>query len=369
MPRPVRELHPGAWWLWALGLAAAATATTNPWLLLLFVATAALTVALRRTAHPWATSFRLYVVFAIVIVVVRVGFRILLGGGVGTDVLLDLPTIPLPEWVAGLQLLGPVTRESLLAALYDGLRLGTIVICVGAANSLANPKRLLKSMPPALYEIGTSVVVAVALLPQLADSLRRVRAARQLRGLPGGRFRRLRGVVVPVMEDALERSIALAAGMDARGYGRTGNLTRGRRTTTGALMLTGLVGICVGIYAVLDQTAPRWVLVAGLLVGLALAAAGFWSAGRNVQRTRYRPEQWAVEDVVVALSGLATAVLTLGWLRADPTMLNPSLDVTPMLTPAALLVGMTGLVAAVVSPPPEPAPVVEKEEVHRARAA
>ena len=135
---------------------------------------------------------------------------------------LDLPQIPLPDWVAGIQLLGPVTLESLLAGLYDGMRLATIVICVGAANALANPKRLLKSMPPALYEIGTAIVVAVALLPQLADSLRRVRAARQLRGVPGGRIGRLRGIVVPVMEDALERSMSLAAGMDARGYGRAG---------------------------------------------------------------------------------------------------------------------------------------------------
>ena len=93
--------------------------------------------------------------------------------------LLDLPTIPLPDWVAGIRLLGPLTLESFLAGLYDGMRLATIVICVGAANALANPKRLLKSMPPALYEIGTAIVVAVALLPQLADSLRRVRAARR----------------------------------------------------------------------------------------------------------------------------------------------------------------------------------------------
>ncbi len=369
MPRPVRELHPGAWWLWALGLATAATATTNPWLLLLVMATAALTVSLRRTTHPWAMSFRLYVVFALVIVVVRVGFRILLGGGVGSHVVVDLPAIPVPDWVAGLQLLGPVTRESLLVALYDGLRLGAIVVCVGAANSLANPKRLLKSMPPALYEIGTSVVVAVALLPQLADSLRRVRAARQLRGLPGGRFRRLRGIVVPVMEDALERSIALAAGMDARGYGRSGNLTRGRRATTGALLLTGLVGICVGVYAVLDQTAPRWLSVTGMLLGLTLAGAGFFSAGHNVQRTRYRPERWAVEDVLVAASGLATAVLTVGWLSADPSLLNPAVDAVPALTVGALLVPLTGLVAAVVAPPPEPAVPVEQGEVPHARAA
>ena len=54
-------------------------------------------------------------------------------------VLVDLPEIPLPDWVAGVRLLGPMTLESVLAGLYDGMRLATIVICVGAANSLANP--------------------------------------------------------------------------------------------------------------------------------------------------------------------------------------------------------------------------------------
>ncbi|WP_378193649.1 hypothetical protein [Actinoallomurus acaciae] len=28
-----RDLHPGAWWLWTLGLVTAANRTTNPWLL------------------------------------------------------------------------------------------------------------------------------------------------------------------------------------------------------------------------------------------------------------------------------------------------------------------------------------------------
>ena len=140
----------------------------------------------------------------------------------GAVVLLDLPAVPLPGWVAGVTLLGPLTRESLLAGLYDGLRLATIVICVGAANSLANPKRLLRSVPPALYEIGTALVVAVTVLPQFADSVRRVRAAQALRAGESGRVARLRRLLVPVLEDALERSLALAAGMDARGYGRAG---------------------------------------------------------------------------------------------------------------------------------------------------
>ncbi len=368
-PRPARDLHPGAWWLWAMGLAAAATVTTNPLLLLMIIAIAGLTVSARRSDHPWSRSFRLYLVFGVVIVVIRVVFRVLLGGGYGSTVLVELPEIPLPDWVAGIRLLGRVTLESVLAGLYDGLRLATIVICVGAANALANPKRLLKSMPPALYEIGTAIVVAVALLPQLADSLRRVRAARRLRGVPGGRVGKLRGVVVPVMEDALERSMSLAAGMDARGYGRVGNLERGQRRTTGALMLTGLVGICVGTYALLDQTAPRWLVLPGLVGGLGLAGGGFWSAGRRVQRSRYRPDHWQSAEIGVALSGLAVAAGLLGLLRDDP-LLHPALDSFPGVSGTALLVVLIGALAAVLSPPPVLAlSVPASEEVAGARAA
>ncbi|MET0999198.1 MAG: energy-coupling factor transporter transmembrane component T [Marmoricola sp.] len=368
-PRLSRDLHPGAWWLWAMGLAAAASATTNPLLLLMIVGIAGVTVSLRRSDHPWSRSFRLYLLFGLVIVVIRVVFRVLLGGGYGTVVLLELPEVPLPDWVAGIRLLGPMTLESLLAGLYDGMRLATIVICVGAANSLANPKRLLKSMPPALYEIGTAIVVAVALLPQLADSLRRVRAARQLRGVPGSRFGGLRGIVVPVMEDALERSMSLAAGMDARGYGRAGELTGAQRRTTGVLMLTGLVGICIGTYALLDQTAPRWLVLPGLVGGVGLAAGGFWSAGRRVQRTRYRPDHWHAAEIGVSLSGLAVAAGMLGFLRDDP-VLHPPLDAFPTVTATALLVVLLGMIAALVSPPPVLAQTEPRvEELADARAA
>ncbi|MGH3414585.1 MAG: CbiQ family ECF transporter T component [Marmoricola sp.] len=349
--RPARDLHPGAWWLWALGLAVAASATTNPLLLLLVVAVCGLVVAVRRSDQAWSLSFRLYLGLGVLIVLIRVAFRVLFGSGVGGHVLLDLPTIPLPGWAAGVQLLGPVTTESLSAGLDDGMRLATLVVCVGAANSLANPKRLLKSMPPALYEVGTAVVVAVSVLPQLADSLRRVRAARRLRGVPGGRVARMRGVVVPVLEDALERSIALAAGMDARGYGRAGNLSRGRRWTTGALMLGGLVGICVGVYAVLDQAAAsRWFAAPMLLAGFALATLGFWSAGRRVQRTRYRPDHWRVPELLVAATGVLVAV-GMRTVAGGPEVLDPAAGTMPSATAAAVLVVLVGLLPAVLAPP------------------
>jgi energy-coupling factor transport system permease protein len=347
-----RDLHPVAWWVWALGLAAAASQTTNPLVLLTVVAVAAVVVLLRRSAQPWARSFRLYVAVAIVIVVMRVLFRVLLGGGDGGTVLVQLPEIPLPHWVLGIHLLGPVTRESLLAGLYDGLRLGAIVVCVGAANALANPKRLLRSVPAALHEVGTALVVAVTVLPQLADSARRVRAAQALRSGNDGRTGRLRRFLVPVLEDALDRSLRLAAGMDTRGYGRSAGAGVEERRVTGGLMLLGLCGVCVGTYAGLDHTAPRILATPMLVVGVLAALAGLVSAGRRVTRTRYRPDPWRWPELAVMVSGLATALVAWWVAGHQLPVAYPDLSSFPQVTLLALVGSLLGLAAAIAAPMP-----------------
>jgi energy-coupling factor transport system permease protein len=346
-----RDLHPVAWWLWSVGLAVAASFTTNPWLLLLLVGVACVAVAARRGDQPWADSFRIYLWLGVAIVVIRVGFRLLLGGGDGGRVLLDLPQIPLPGWTLGLRLLGPVTQESLLAGLYDGLRLAAIVICVGAANALANPKRLLRSVPPALYEVGSALVVAVTVLPQLADSVRRVRAAQTLRGGDNRRVRGLRRVLVPVLEDALERSLALAAGMDTRGYGRTSGASPRARRTTGTLMLVGLAALCVGVYAGLDSTAPAWLGRPMLVLGVLVSLVAVRLAGGRVARSRYRPDVWRWPETVVAGSGLLVGAA--GWWMSQHqlTVAYPSLTAAPTLSLLGLAAPLVGLAGALCAPP------------------
>ena len=134
-------------------------------------------------------------------------------------------------------------------------------------------------MPAALHEVGTALVVAVTVLPQLVESARRVRAAQALRAGDTRRTGRLRRYLVPVLEDALERSLRLAAGMDTRGYGRSGGAPPAERRLTGGLMLLGLCGVCVGVYAGLDHTAPRLLATPMLVLGVVAAVAGL-VAGR-----------------------------------------------------------------------------------------
>lgn len=347
-----RDLHPIAWWSWAIGLATAASLTTNPLLLVLIMGSATVVVMARRSGHPFGRSFRLYVMLAALTVVLRVVFRIVFGGQEIGNVLVDLPEIPLPDWAAGVRLLGPVTSEALLAGLYDGLRLASIIICVGAANSLANPKRLLASVPPALYEIGTALVVAVTIFPQLADSARRVRAAQALRGGTTSGIGRLRRFLVPVLEDALERSLALAAGMDTRGYGRSGGASPRERWVTGSLLMLALTGICVGTYAWLDPTAPRILALPMLGVGVLVAVLGLASAGRRVQRTHYRPDPWRTPELLTV--GVGVLVATLGWWfgHSQVAVAYPGVDIAPYLSPLALAVGLLGTIPAAATPVP-----------------
>lgn len=333
-------------------MSAALSLTTNPLLIGLVVLAVCYVVIARRSDAPWALSFKFYLYMALLIIAIRIVFRILVGGAGTGPVLFTLPQIPLPEVARGITLLGPVHADSLLAGVYDGMRLAGIVLCIGAANTLANPKRLLKSMPPALYEVGTAIVVALTVFPQLAESVQRVRKARLLRGDPGKGVGGLRRIVVPVMEDALERSMALAAGMDARGYGRSGTATRRERWWTGAVMLVGLGGIAVGVYGFLDATAPRWMAWPMLGVGTALAIIGFVVAGRRVQRTRYRPDRWRAAEIATALCGATAACVAAAVSAYDRSVMIQQVSQVPTLVPVLLLIVVAAVLPAFITPPP-----------------
>ncbi len=352
---PVRALHPVAWWLWALGLAAAASRTTNPLLLGMLLAVTVLVVAARRSDAPWAGAFPLYLWGAAIVVALRLLFRCVFGGDQGIVVVLHLPLIELPQ-ITGLTLLGNVTAESLLSGLYDGLRLATMLVCLGAANALANPRRLLRALPAALHEVSTAVVVALSVFPQLAESVNRVRRARRLRPAPSsGRVARLRSLVIPVLEDALDRSLLLAASMDARGYGRRGQQAVLTGRVTAGLLVSGLCGLAVGAYAGLDATAPRYLALPFLLSGLAVGLIGIGLSGRGVVRSAYRSDSWAAADVATATSGLIAGALFSVTAKVDPHYLSPSLYPLewPQITPVsavAVLCGLLPLVTAGRSP-------------------
>jgi energy-coupling factor transport system permease protein len=235
----------------------------------------------------------------------------------------------------------------------DGLRLATLLVCLGAANALANPARLLKSLPGALYEVGVAVVVAMTFAPRLVADLGRARRARRLRGRPDRGARSVLQAAGPVLEGALERAVALAAAMDARGYGRSRPVPPAVRRTTAALTLGGLVGVCAGAYGLLAAAGAAFAAPL-LAAGAAAAAGGLWLGGRRSPRTRYRPDRFGVRAWLVTASGAAVAVAVIAAAAADPLALNPpAVPLTaPAFPPGPAAALLLGLLPAVVAPAP-----------------
>lgn len=339
-------LHPAAWWLWAIGLATAASRTTNPLVLGLILAVAGFVVVSCRSDAPWARAYGFYLRMGLVVIAVRVLFAALVGAPVPGRVLVTFPEVDLPDWAAGVRLGGPLTLEGLMGAVYLGLQLATMLACIGAANALANPRRLLRALPGALYEVGVAVVVALTFSPQLVEEVTRVRNARRLRGRPHTGIRGMRGVAMPVLEGALERSVDLAAAMDARGFGRGAAGQDGTRRASGALTLAGLLGLCAGSYGLLDATSPPLLGLPLLAAGAALAAAGLALGGRRAVRSRYRPDPWARQEWLVTLSGAAPAAAALVTGALSPALLHPS--TSPLVLPGLPVLVLIGLAAALL---------------------
>ncbi len=296
-------VHPGAWWLWASGVAVAATATTNVLLLALLGAVVLLTVTVHRPEG--ARGFGVYLAVAGAVVVVRVLAHVVLATP-GVHVLVDLPAFD----VGPLTLLGPVTREALLAGTAGGLQLAVLILAVGAAHTIADAAGLLRHAPAALGPIATAAVIAVSTFPSLVRSVLDTRDALRLRGVTltgrGARDRHLlERVVVPVLAGAVERSFAIATGMEARGFGATHAVTRGAAPLT-----VGAVGAAgAALLAVLDPAWPRWsapalALFAGVLTWLALRGG---AEGRRT--TLYRPPRWTPVSLGLVACGAVGAAL------------------------------------------------------------
>ncbi|HEY4927528.1 MAG TPA: energy-coupling factor transporter transmembrane component T [Acidimicrobiales bacterium] len=353
-----RGLHPGAWWLWAACMAGAASRTTNPVLLLLIGAVAVYVVSARRNpSAPWSRSVVVFLRLGLVVIVIRVVLEILFGIRLPGHVLFTLPQVPLPSWAAGVSIGGPVTAEAFIQSVVQGLRLAVVLICFGAANSLASPYRLLRCLPAVLYEAGVAITVSLSFAPELVMAITDIRAARRLRGRPTRGLSGIRGTAVPVLERALDRSLQLASSMDARGYGRRVPVTRGVRRWASGSTAAGILLLVAGLYGVLVAGSLPGGGIPFVAVGAVLVGGGLATSGRRTNRSRYRPDPWRRPEWLVSASGaVVVATMVASGMLGTPGIqfvvypLGP--PTLPLLAAVGILVGLVPAWAAPVEQQP-----------------
>jgi energy-coupling factor transport system permease protein len=149
---------------------------------------------------------------------------------------------------------------------------------------------------------------------------------------------------MPVFDQALARAVALAAAMDARGYGRFGSATAAARRSSAALMLAGLLGLCLAAYGLLDAGTPGSIAVPALIVGVAASVTGLVIGSRRMVRSRYRPDRFDLRSAAVAASGLAIAVLFFLTEFSGSPVSHPS--TFPLVWPQLALLPLLGIAIA-----------------------
>jgi len=310
MPRPELTLTTSTWWLVGVTLAALCYAPTAvPQALQPGLVWALACTLLWVCGDPTLrlSALRLHASIGLFIVAVRVGFRVLFSGGgfsgarSSDNSALRLPLIDIALGPFHFSLLGPVPWAVIEASAIDGLRLAAVVMAFGMANTVANPRRLLRYAPGALYELSLALSIALNLGPQLVVAAASSRKALAIRGERTG-IGALPKLLMPVFEQALESTMAMAASMDARGFGigtagaRTG--LAGRAKLSSAATWLALTAFAGSAYLLLATASPPWIPFGLLLLGL----LGLWlvvAKGSSAPRTRLPVEIALITDWLV----------------------------------------------------------------------
>ena len=224
----------------------AVIASNSAWVAGFAIAVAAISVHQFAEDAPWAKSFWFSLRLGAIILVIRTVVGVLIGVPIPGTKLFSVPILPLPSWIAGIRIGGVVTQERLLSSIHEGLIIIAVICLFGAAVSLTSPHKLLRVTPVVIYEFGVATVIATSALPQLVQSVGRIRRARTLRGDEKPSWR---SIAIPLLEDSLSRSLELAAAMDSRGYGVSRKRSRYRpipwQQIDSAVVSSGLVALAL----------------------------------------------------------------------------------------------------------------------------
>ena len=152
-------------------------------------------------------------------VALRVVYRVIFGGGSGDGLLLlGLPRVPLGGPFASVILFGPITTGGLASAALSALPFAAVILAIGLIGVVVDLRALLTrgTVRGPLRTVSRALAIAWSTFPALRDSVLRVRVARELRG-----ERSSASLIVPVLEQTVERAIALGASLEVRGFAAT----------------------------------------------------------------------------------------------------------------------------------------------------
>jgi energy-coupling factor transport system permease protein len=111
-------------------------------------------------------------------------------------------------------------------------------------------------------------------------------------------------VVIPVLEDTMEQSLALAASMESRGFGARPERSRASRRRQRAASLAGLGALSFGSLE-LAMFGATWPSLVALAAGPILLVFAIRTASLGSKRTHLEPLRFGALDLAIVGGGLA----------------------------------------------------------------
>lgn len=304
--RTTSPLHAVTWLVWAIAAATAVQLAPNPLYVAIVLAICFLVVSAHRLDTTLARAFPILVGLGVVFALVRVVLTALTTHSPTIDgppdhLWFTLPSITLPRLLGGFTVGGSIEGDVVLYAAAQAFAVVGILGAFGVFNAVASHHELVQAAPRAFHEPGLIVTVALAFVPSTMSAVSDAREADRAR--TGGRVvrrGRLVRLTVPIVESGLERAVALAESMDARGFARQ---ARGRSDTWAAWLGLGALLALGGAFVALIGRQSTVAAAAGVAGVVALAAAVVLSS-RSVGTERYRPRRFTRLDVGVGLVAL-----------------------------------------------------------------
>jgi len=258
----------------------------NPWYLI-ELGGIALLVAWRLTREPPGRG-TFYLIAGIVLT--STVFNVLFSRA-GDTVLFWLP-IP---WLGG-----PYTLEAFLFGVSAGIQVATVLLVMGVFARALTAADLLRRTPRGIYAVGVASTLGLTFAPHARQAFLDLREAQHLRGLSSGGWRGMPRLLTPMVVVALERAVAQAEALAARGWSLSA--PSDHRRWQGALAWAA-----IGASVLLCAASPDRATLAGLL--LATAVGVQWVAlRRSPTLTRYRPDPWRAPDTLMTALALASIV-------------------------------------------------------------
>jgi energy-coupling factor transport system permease protein len=370
--RTTSPLHAVTWLVWAVAAAACVQIAPNPLYVAVVLAISFLVVSAHRLDTTLARAFPILVGLGVVFALLRVVLTALTTHSPAIDgppeyLWFTLPQATLPRILGGFTVGGTIEGDIVLYAAAQAFAVVGILGAFGVFNAVASHHELVQAAPRAFHEPGLILTVALAFVPSTMAAVTDVREADRAR--TGGRVvrrGRLVRLTVPILESGLERAVALAESMDARGFARQ---PRGRGDRASAWL--GLVAMLAlgGSFIALIGRASKAAMASGT-VGVVALLVAMVLASRSSGTSRYRPRRLTRLDVAVG-AGILLAPLGLTILGA---VWNETLYWTayPLRFPPfslAAVVCLAALAIPVLVPPvavagdPAAAAVVESTEL------